>query len=459
MTGGAVGPATAPSVRRRWQVWLLAVAVLLEIAAGAFGVRATGRPATMIADLAAPSVAGARPAPPDLGAVADRTAEVQGLLDARAAALLHRDRAGWLAGLDPRAAAFRARQAAVFDALAAVPLRGWQYRVDAQPERSLTAAALRRYRLPVWVPSVTLRYALAGVDTEPTERPMVFTFVQRGGRWYLATDSDATADGVRTWRGVWDFGRVVVRRGRSSLVLAHPDRAALLSTFAVAVDDAVPAVSAVWGTAWSRRVALLLPDSQAEMAALVGEQFALGAIAAVAIADYADARSGVVRGQRVVINPANLARLNALSRRIVLRHEITHIASRAVTSDAMPTWLIEGFADYVGYLGTGLPATLVARDLRGEIRAGTWPGTLPADRGFRSDAPNLAAAYEEGWTACRFIAARAGTAGLVRLYRLVGKNGPEGETAAVDGALRQVLHMTYAAFLAQWRRSVRTDLG
>jgi hypothetical protein len=242
-------------------------------------------------------------------------------------------------------------------------------------------------------------------------------------------------------------------------VLAHPDRAALLPTYVQAVDDAVPAVTAAWGTGWSRRVALLLPDSQSEMASLVGEQFALGAIAAVAIADYADARTGVARGQRVVINPANLSRLNALSRRIVLRHEITHIASRGVTSDAMPTWLIEGFADYVGYGGTGLPASLVARDLRAEIRDGTWSGALPPDRGFRGDAPDLAAAYEAGWTACRFIAARVGTAGLVRLYRLVGADRAAGETAAVDAALRRMLHVTYAGFVAQWRRSVRAELG
>jgi hypothetical protein len=460
VTGGAAGGVAAPPVwRRRFLVWLLAAAIVVETCAGLAAVgylgaaRHPGSLATALADL--PRVA-ARPATPELGEAADRVGQVRRLLDHRAAALLHRDRAGWLAGLDPRARAFRTRQAAVFDSLAAVPLASWQYRLDPGVERSLAAAARRRYGTQVWVPAVTLRYALRRIDVEPTERPLVFTFVRRGGRWYLATDTDVTADGARSWRGLWDFGPVVARRGRSSLVLAHPGHADRLATFTRAVDDAVPSVTAVWGRGWHRQVAVLLPDTQTELAALVGERFALARIAAVAIADYADARTGAARGQRIVLNPANLNRLNALGRAIVLRHEITHVASRGLTSETMPTWLIEGFADYVGYADTGLPASVIAQDLRAEVRAGSWPGTLPADRDFRGDAPRLAVAYEAGWTACRLIAARAGLAGLVRFYRLVGTGGAN-RSAALDAALRHVLHTSYPAFVSRWRAAVRAE--
>ena len=465
MTGGVVQRgAVPPGLRRRWVGRLLAVAVLAEICAGAVAVahvRTANRSGWLSADLLGGSVA-ARPATPDrlpdVRPAADRTAEVRGLLEHRAAALLRRDRAGWLDGIDPRAAAFRAKQSAVFDALAAVPLQRWEYRLDPGQERSLGSAARRRYGAPSWVPAVTLRYALRRVDGDPTERSMVFTFVQRSGRWYLASDADVTADGVRSWRGLWDFGRVLARSGRSSLVLAHPSNAGRLATFTAAVDDAVPAVTAVWGPGWRRQVAVLLPDTQTEMAALVGQRFALARIAAVAIADHADARSGVARGQRVVVNPMNLHRLTPLGRRIVLRHEITHIASRGSTSESMPTWLIEGFADYVGYAGAGLPPGIVAPDLRALVRAGTWDGALPADRDFRGDAPGLAVAYEEGWTACRLIASRAGTAGLVRLYRMVGASQEPG-SRAVDPALRSVLHLTYPRFVASWRGAVRAELG
>jgi hypothetical protein len=460
--GGAAGAAAAPpGWRRRVLVSLLAAAIVAEVCAGVAGLaylRAAGHPGPPSTARADPPRVAARPATPRLDPAADRAAEVRRLLDRRAAALLRRDRAGWLAGIDPRASAFRARQAAVFDALAAVPLASWQYRLDPGLERSLRPAVRRRYRVPVWVPVVTLRYGLRRVDPQPTERPLVFTFVRRGARWYLAADADATVDGTRSWRGLWDFGPVEARRGRSGLVLAHPGRPDRLATFVRAVDDAVPAVTAVWGQGWQRQVAVLLPDSQTEMAALVGERFALAGIAAVAIADYADARTGAARGQRVVLNPVNLSRLTALGRGIVLRHEITHVASRGATSETMPTWLIEGFADYVGYADTGVPAGVIAQDLRAQVRAGSWTGTLPADRDFRGDAPRLAVAYEAGWTACRLIVARAGVGGLVRFYRLVGTGGAD-RSAALNAALRQVLHTSYAGFVAQWRSAVRADLG
>jgi hypothetical protein len=433
-----------------------------EVCVGVGGL-ARAAPAEWVVAGAGAATAGPRadPAPvPDGGVTAaSREAAVRTLLDRHARALLTHDRAGWLAGLDPAASAFRAKQRALFDNLAAVPLSGWRYQLDAVVTRQLTAAAGRRYRsATVWVPSVTLRYALRGVDAVPTERPEVLTFLLRAGRWYLAADDDAVSDGGRTWRGLWDFGRVVVLRGRSSLVLAHPANAGRMAAFADAVDAAVPRVTAVWGSGWSRRVAVLIPDGNRELAALVGEQFALARIAAVSIADYADAQAGEARGQRVVINPANLDRLGSLGRRIVLQHEITHVASRGLTGAGMPTWLVEGFADFVGYRDSGVPVGVIGQDLRLLVGRGTWPGRLPADRDFHGDSPHLAVAYEEAWFACRLIAGRIGVRGLVAFYRQVGTARADG-AAAVDAALHRTLHLSTAQFVAQWQQAVRAEFG
>lgn len=438
---------------------LLAVAAVAEFVTGVGALTrlrtADGVAAPAAAHGAAPRVA---PAPlPDGADADDRAAAVRGLLDHRATALLHRDRAGWLAGIDPRATAFRTSESTVFDNLAAVPLAGWQYAVEPGASRALPAATLARYGGEVWVPQVTLRYGLRGVDAELTDRPELLTFVRRAGRWYLAADGDVATDGTRSWRGLWDFGRVVARRGRSSLVLAHPGNAGRLATFVAAADAAVPRVSAVWGTGWSRAVALLIPDDAREMSQLVGSRFALARIAAVSIADYADPRTDTARGQRVVINPANLDRLGPTGRRIVLQHEITHVASRGVTGPGMPTWLVEGFADYVGYRDSGLPVPVIGQELHAAVRHGGWPGRLPADADFRGDSPGLAVAYEEAWFACLIVAGRVGIAGLVRLYRLVGTSTAAGP-AAVDAALRQVLHESTAQFIAEWKHDVQTEL-
>jgi hypothetical protein len=449
-------------IGRRWLATILAVAALAQVCASVAGL-----PRFSVVGWAQPRPAGvavgprANPAPvPGGGATAgSREVAVRSLLDRRARALLTRDRAGWLAGIDPTATAFRARQAAVFDNLGGVPLASWKYVLDAAVTRQLTAAASRRYRAAtLWVPSVTLRYALRAVDTEPTERPQVFTFVLRAGRWYLTADGDAVGDRGSTWRGLWDFGPVVVVRGRSSLVLAHPANVDRMQSFADAVDAAVPRVTAVWGPAWSKQVAVLIPDDNPELVELVGAQFALARIAAVSIADYADPRAGKARGQRVVINPANLDRLGSLGRRIVLQHEITHVASRGVTGASMPTWLVEGFADFVGYRDSGVPTSVIGQELRTLVGRSSWPGRLPADKDFRGDSPRLTVAYEEGWFACRLIADRIGVPGLVRFYRQVGTTPGQG-VAAVDAALRQQLHLSTTQFVAQWRQAVQTEFG
>lgn len=445
-------------IRRRRLAAVFALAAVAQL-----GVSVASLPRFSLADWAGPRLAsvavGPRPDPAPVpgAAAASRDAAVRTLLDRHARALLVRDRAGWLAGIDPAAKAFRARQAALFDNLGGVPLASWQYRLDPAVSRQLTPAAARRYRsAPIWVPSVTLRYGLRAVDSEPTERPQILTFVLRAGRWYLAADADPVADGGTTWRGLWDFGPVVVLRGRSSLILAHPANVERLQGFADAVDAAVPRVTAVWGPAWSKQVAVLIPDGSTEMAALVGAQFALARIAAVSIADYADAQADRARGQRVVINPTNLDRLGSLGRRIVLQHEITHVASRGVTGANLPTWLVEGFADFVGYRDSGVPDSVIGQDLRALLRSGSWPGRLPADGDFRGNSARLAAAYEEAWSACRLIAARIGVPGLVRFYRAAGTT-PGAGPAAVDAALQTYLHLSTAQFVAQWRRAVQTE--
>jgi hypothetical protein len=452
---GTAGPAQDPGppgrpgllrrVRHRWAVGpLVALAVVTGVCTAAVPMSTEhGR----WGDFATTSTGLARSSP----AETRRLADVRMLLDARAAALLHRNGAGWLAGVDPAARGLRAQQAALFTNIAAVPLAGWRYEIEPEHERGRAEPAGSR-----WTVQVTLHYALRAADPAPTARPLVLTFARRGDRWLLAAD-DATADGTRTWRGPWEYGPLVARRGKYSLVLAHPRNAQRLAAFAAGVDAAVPRVRQVIGGKWSGPVAVLIPDDQREMSQLVGERLALGKIAAVAVADSVDPRSGQARGQRVVINPANLDRLGPLGRRVVLQHEVAHVATRGFTGPGTPIWLVEGLADWVGYLDSELPPRLVGDELRTLLRSGRWPGRLPTAADFRGDSPRLSVAYEEAWSACRLIAERAGPAALVRLYRAVGTAGDP--TAAVDAQLRRTLGLSYAQFVVEWRRSVRADFG
>jgi hypothetical protein len=383
-------------------------------------------------------------------------AAINALLVARASALLRRDKDAFLAGIDPKATAFRERQVAVFDNLAGVPLGEWSY--DARPDRAnaLPEDVARGYGARVWASEVEVRYALAGYDALPTVQRQYLTFVRRGQRWYVGNDEDLRDSGLATARNLWDFGPVVADRTPRVLVLGHPASRPLMAELKALADAAAPRVTAVWGS-WRQRVVVLVPADADEAAALVPTAGDLRQLAAITAAEL-DATGGPPLGERIVVNPGPFGKLSAFGRRVVVQHEITHVATRAVTSDATPYWLSEGFADYVGYLGQDASPTSVARELTVEVRAGKVPERLPGATEFAPDNPRLAQAYEASWLACRLIAERVGRQGLVRFYRAVSA-GPGDSDAALDSGLRSVLGVTTEQFLALWRQYLRTQLA
>lgn len=388
---------------------------------------------------------------------AARGGAIRALLARRSAALLAHDQAAFLAGIDPGSPSFRLKQARLFANLRSVPLGDWSYTVDASRELPLSPTRLARFHAPLWVPFVDVRYRIAGYDVRPTEQRQFFTFVQRSGRWYIGADDDFEDAGGETARGVWDFGPVIVTRTPTTIVLGHPGSRETMNVIAAACSAAVPRVTSVWGHDWSGRLVVLVPDTQAELSRIIQQGNDLSQIAAVATADLAGT-DGSPAGERIIVNTPNFGKLGALGRRVVLQHEITHVASRALTTGATPTWLAEGFADYVGYLDTGVPVQVAARELAVDVRAGRGPKALPADADFAGTNPRLAQAYEEAWLANRLIAAIVGQRGLVAFYRAVGSSGGASVAAALDSALRRRLHMSTAQFTARWRAYVAAQV-
>jgi hypothetical protein len=451
--------------RPRWLKAAVAAVVAFELVAAAVlvgtehtrQVRHAARPAPT----AGPTVS---PTPRQRSDAADRVAarraqDVAALLGRRAAAIRGRDRAAFAATLDPTQPAFVQKQLRMFDALEEVPLASWRYDVEEDGALGTESPYLARYATgsgtagtDAWAPVATLRYQLRGFDATPTAVRQFFTFVERDGRWLTASDTDFPGDERKTARDVWDFGPVAVVTGTRSLVLGHPGHTSLLRDVARQVDAAVPRVSAVWGTAWSRKAVVVVPETQRELAAILGDGTDLTRIAAVAVAELpADAGSHPV-GNRVIVNPPNFRRLGANGRRVVLTHEVTHVATRDATGADVPTWLVEGFADYVGYLGTGLGPKAICQELAADVRAGRRPKELPADADFAGTNPRLAQAYESAWLAVRLIAERVTNAGLVAFYRAAG----ETDLAA---AMSAHLHTTPTTFTAAWRSYVTRELS
>lgn len=400
------------------------------------------------------------PAPAAAAAPSQQANSVAELLRQRSRAVLRGDRQAFLATVDPLAdPAFRDAQRELFDNLADVPLREWSYPLDTStaldPARLRAAGAAAD---ELWAPRTELRYAIRGVDATSTSKPAGYLYARRGPHWYLNSDTALGAAGIETWRGPWDFGPCRILRTDSGLVLTHPDTIGEARRVSAALDEAVDAVDAVWGPRWSRRVAVLVPGGPEEMRALVGKEFAVESIAAVAIAGSSDIRTHTAAGQRVVFNPRGVAQLSDLALKVVLRHEITHVAARAYTMDGAPMWMLEGFADYVGYRNSGLTWAQAAPDLAERVRESGPPARLPTDEDFGAGSANLELAYQQAWSMNEYLAGLLEPDGLVALYRQVAGAG-RADGQRLDAMLRTATGKSRTQLIAGWQRYLTEKLG
>jgi hypothetical protein len=378
------------------------------------------------------------------------------LLRARTRAVQGHDKSAWMATVDDPASPFGRRQSLMFDNLMRLPDEGFRYDVPT-PGAALSAARARASGARAWVGQTRGHYALTGFDRAPRTFAVAFTFVRRPAGWRIAADSDGL-----TTRQVWDLPGLRVLRGRTSLVVGN-DSPAHMASYRDQADAGVARVTAVWGRDWSTHVVLLTPATAAQFAALLGRSGdqGLDQVAAVTIgAAISGTRAG---GDRVVINPSTFGDLQPDGRRVVITHELTHVAIRSSTTRPAPLWLSEGMADYVGYLGLGLPRARVAAPWLARVRAGTAPRRLPSDADFDPARTRIAPAYAAAWLACSRLADRYGQARLVAFYRAVADAGPQAAAtpgtarsgipspaAAASRAFASVLGTTEQAFVSSW---------
>lgn len=385
---------------------------------------------------------------------ARQLAALTALLDARARAATDHDRRAWLATVDPDSTAFAARQAAAFDNFAAVPFASWSYEfLNRAPQLSQERVATLGGH--PWVARVLAGYELKGFDSTRSTVEQYLTVVRRDGRTYLADDTDGGSAPQP-----WDLGRVHVVHGDHVLAMGTASKATL-SRYAAAGDRAVDRVGQVWGSAWSKGAVLVVPRTQAEFGKLLLrganglDQVAAvttGDLGATTTADAQQAGVGRAGNDRVVLNPGAFARLGGTGQRVVLTHELTHVAVRQSTTAAVPIWLSEGFADFVGYRGAGVSQRVGAGDLLVLVRTGHGPKALPGADDFDPTKTTIAPSYSGAWLACSLIADTYGTDRLVALYRLSAKAaGGADPQARLSAAFPDVLGVSEATFTKQWR--------
>jgi len=233
---------------------------------------------------------------------------------------------------------------------------------------------------------------------------------------------------------------------------------ARMRDYSTIADSAVRRLTGVWGRDWNAHVVIVTPSTTEEYAGLIMRPAdkSLDQVAAVTQGVFDPGQRA--QGDRIVIHPKAFTALQANGRRVIVTHELTHVAARSSTTREVPIWLSEGFADYVAYSGLDLPRERVAGELLALVRQGKGPKALPTAVDFDPSRTTMALAYSQSWLAVSRLVDLYGQARVVAFYRAVAGGQTVGQTVRLDPeamaaqAFPRSLGVTEAQFVDGWKR-------
>jgi hypothetical protein len=394
----------------------------------------------------APRAVGQRPA---ARLPADPSTELPRLLAKRAKAVLKGDRAAFLATVDKRQKAFYRQQATEFANMRTVPFKALTYEVN---DQRTSTRLRRRYHADQAIEAlVQARYRFQGQDDSPVLARHSYTFVLTRSVWRIAGRGDNQRR--RDDTEIWDRGPVRTVRSVRTLIVYHPGQKALAERLLQVADRAYAQVGAAWSGSWERKAVILVPRDEQEAERLVGARD-LARVAAVASSSVESGATERVLGNRIVVNTDNVVRYNPLNLQVLITHEMTHVATRAL-GDGVPLLLVEGFADWAALKPLGYPFAVTRPNLARAVREGRFDGALPRDPEFRDQ--DAAVAYDEGSAFCLWVADTYGVGRLQALYREFKGSDPTGDTE-LDRGFRRVLHLSLKKAQGRWAAWVRSKL-
>ncbi len=279
-------------------------------------------------------------------------------------------------------------------------------------------------------------WRFAGFDRSPERMEVRVRFAPHDGHLAIA----GIGGGDRR-SPLWLSGPMEVRRSSQALVVVQGDAAEADRVMGLAAR-AVPQVRRVL-PGWRGHLVVEVPATEQRLeGALHADPGQYDGIAAVTTSvDGSPSRRAPVH---VFVNPQTFLPLAQDGAQVVLTHEATHVATSAATTTS-PTWLVEGFADYVALRAQQIPLRTAAARIIALDRASGVPTHLPGDDAFATGAPHLEARYESAWLACRLLADSAGPGALVAFYRAVDGGEP------VGAALRAHVGLGLRGLTQRWR--------
>jgi hypothetical protein len=363
-----------------------------------------------------------------------------------AQAVRTRDEAAFTSVAAPGRPSVREDLRRVFSGLTTLPLATFALAVDpgrrGQPVRGFGPGART---LPVLA-----TYRLQGWDDAPLAVPMVLVVAPDAGGWRVVADRTTTDPSTDQRLEPWLLQDLYLTGTAHVLVVGDRGHAAQARRLARTLETLAADVRRVWPErSWNGKVVAYAMTSTTFVRSWYGRSAAgdpgngdrAAFVAKVVTLPSGGAGSGAVR---MVVTPYLLERPKSGSID-VLRHEMTHVATARLGS-GVPTWLVEGAAEYTGFArraGDGaLDATttfgrhgLTAAEVA-STATGSWRPTLLGRLQFYSGSEAAVDEhYNSAFITCLYIADRYGEPALRRLYEEAARTN---ETTA----LSRVLHTT-----------------
>jgi hypothetical protein len=377
------------------------------------------------------------------GSVADaddaRSDAATGLVE-RLAPLLEHGTRGQVTGLaasgDRRAAA---ELATLRDNVRAVGITGLTMRYVDEKADALSAGQERDFGKDAFVGEVQMAWRVGGFDRHDSHMEVPLVLRDQGSQVGFVTARGLSGDASPLWM----VDRVHVQRTARSLVVAAGRRG--LAMFSRLADRAVSDVRKVL-RGWRGRLVVEVPDSERTLTRVLGsEPGSYGEIAAVTTS--VDGTLSPDTPVHIFVNPRVFDPLGDRGSQIVMSHEATHVAVGAAFS-SMPTWLLEGFADYVALAHADIPVSVAASQILGRVRKKGPPAQLPGPDQFNSRNQALGSTYEAAWLACRLLGRRYGEHRLIEFYRASDR------ASSTTGPFRSLLGTDQKAFTRAWRNDL-----
>ncbi len=371
-----------------------------------------------------------------------------------------------------------------FEVLSALRWVTWRYenvRLDDTPQVQVPGSTPRR-----WV-RADLVAQIHGVDREPTVGTHRFALIRVATGWRLCSQDASPAlsqpwslPGAQVRTG--DFGAVLVTAPTREVVPIPPPStapagggaadqgsspvgtsdpaAAALAEYAEAAAQARQRLLRLWPGEPDWGLLVVAPATDSDYLALThGIPAQLSHVAGVT--DGPLDASGRAVADRIALNPQAMARLSGAGRSFVVAHEAAHARLRLLVPGRTVRWLVEGFADWVGYEESGLTASVIAQDALAHVRAHGLPDAFPDDAAFDAALTDLAATYQFSWLLVALLIEDHGLA-TVREFVTAATVPPSSSMAptdAVTSAFTDVLHVTVPVVMGRWRARLSLLVG